>query len=243
MSVHVFSRPFRNTVRILWMSAVLLVILEATALACTLALAWVRGLEPADPVLLGSGVLCSLIIWLFVLIFHIKKETLLLPVRRRMDMLGKLRQGLADLGYEVSQPSRDRILGRPAFHSYLLGGTIQAHVDDTRAVVTGPKVSLERLHQRLRLNHLLDLTPLSPNRSATSGRAAFADRAQLHIRIPSQKGPDILRSLAAALKDRGIDATFDVTVSLRDEAGVNKAVLEGVLKQELKPAGVVFQKA
>src|SRR5262249_38395945 len=121
-----------------------------TALLVALPLAWLSGGPLASPNNLTLAVLCGLITWLFVAVFHLRTETVALPVHDRNEFFVNLVPVLEELGYDVQRRDRQHLMSRPTFRSFLLGGRLQVWIEGKAAKVTGPRVYVELLRRRLR---------------------------------------------------------------------------------------------
>jgi hypothetical protein len=141
--------------RVLAISIPVLLVFAATVLVAALGLAWLGNPELGSPDTFGPATVCGLIAWLFFAVFHVKHETLTLPVQDQHAFLVRLRAQLKDLGYDARRSEGERQVFRPAFHALLFGGKIRVRVEAGEAHVSGPKLSLENLRKRLRVqSHL-----------------------------------------------------------------------------------------
>src|SRR4051812_41888473 len=89
---------------LLW-TVPILATLAGTALLVALPLTWLGGGEHIQPGHLLIGTVCGLIVWLFVSVFHLKKETVAIPYQDREVFVERLAGQLHDLGYEVHHPT------------------------------------------------------------------------------------------------------------------------------------------
>src|SRR5258707_12180223 len=87
---------------LLW-TVPILATLAGTALLVALPLTWLNGSEFIQPGHLFIGVVCGLIVWLFVSVFHLKKEAIAVPFQERDIFVDRLIGHLHDLGYEARQ--------------------------------------------------------------------------------------------------------------------------------------------
>ena len=88
------------------------------------ATAWCFEGDWTSPTLLSVGAECSLIVWLFVAVFHLRGETQNVPFSQRDPFVAKVKVVLQEMGYQLTFQRADTLLFRPRFHSYLFGGSI-----------------------------------------------------------------------------------------------------------------------
>src|SRR5437762_8478846 len=89
-----------RVVRVVLFTLPVLATLGGTALLVALPLTWLDGGTAVHPAHLLLGLVCGLIAWLFLSVFHLKRETLLLPFKDRAVFVERLTGQLRDLGYE-----------------------------------------------------------------------------------------------------------------------------------------------
>jgi hypothetical protein len=213
-----------------------LVLLATASVVCVTALllAWRGG--AGGPTAAGAlaGILCALVCLLFITVFHFRRETMALPLENRSAFLDRLRGHLEELGYVVSQPADDRLVGRPAFHALLFGGNIEARLGAERAVLTGPKVYLETLRRRLRLHTHLEQMPhtLAVVRRRQGG--LLLREVSVRVQVPGELLLDVFRELAGVLTREGAAIHCDLTVRARGENGLREQVLRTCIADWLK---------
>ncbi len=150
------SRLVLVSLRVLGLALAALSLFGLTAFLCACVISWL-GLPHAGPPL---GTTCAAIVWLFVVVFHFRREKLVLPFGDRGYFLRQLQGELADLGYEPASEANGRWIFRPGFLAFLVGGSVRIHLADGCLRLIGPKLCLERIHKRLRLNnHVRNVRP------------------------------------------------------------------------------------
>ncbi len=137
-------------VRILGLTLAALAVFGLTALVIAVLLSLVRGTPIDAPETVAMSSAAALAIWLIIARFHIKRSTIVINFHDRDIFFEKVKVQLGELGYEIGKQTENIVVFRPAFHSRLFGGNISMESDVGTALLTGPKVYLERLQKRLR---------------------------------------------------------------------------------------------
>jgi hypothetical protein len=185
----------RGAVRILAYAALALAVLLTTFLAGATVLSGVRGTPAFAPENLFAGLVCGLIGWLFVLVFHVRRETTLLGAPDRARFLHQVAAALEEMGYDVTAGPAG-LDAQPGFHAFLFGGGIQVEVAGRQGRITGPKLSVERVRNRLRLNVHVQST-----QEALLGDRRLADYLLKRAEITLQASPAQLRSVLTNVVD------------------------------------------
>jgi hypothetical protein len=144
-----FSRPARLSLRIVVLALAVLSLFGLTAFLCAALIYRLGATHGAVPL----GTLCGLIIWLFVFAFHFRRERAILLYSDREVFLAQLRGELSELGYETGGSAQGPSVYRPGFLALLAGGAVRVDLAEGSATLTGPKLCLERVRKRLRLNN------------------------------------------------------------------------------------------
>src|SRR2546423_649009 len=93
-----FAAAFRFALVLLFTLAVLL----GTSLVCAIIAAMIRDMPVLGPGNASVGLSCSLIAWLFIAVFHLRKETVSLPAPEPKRFLHNARILLTEMGYDVT---------------------------------------------------------------------------------------------------------------------------------------------
>jgi hypothetical protein len=139
---------------------------------------------------LSLGVVCGLIAWLFVVVFHINRETILMPFDSAAVFLKRVRAQLEEMGYRVSAPSENVLVGKPTFYALLFGGHVVVRLGERQAVVIGPKIYLERLRKGCRVSQHLEHTHQSLSRVRRRPGESLCERVvdrQIRDRLKEQQ--------------------------------------------------------
>lgn len=234
------SRPTPN-----WLGAVArlsvllllaLVVLLGTGLLFAAAVALVNGGGVVSPGNLSVGLVCGLISWLFVAAFHLRKETVNVPAADPERFLQNARLLLTEMGYEVKSRNVRQLSTRPRFHSLLFGSGIQVDMAGARAHLTGPKVCVEMLRNRLRiLSHLgvVQQALREPHRHTET----LIKRAELRLRVTPEQLDEVRTNVIDVLQITA-DVVCDVHLLAQSDIGIPESTLEFQIKQWLDQKGI-----
>jgi hypothetical protein len=203
-----------------------LVILALTTLLVACVIGWWRDTAVLSLSSLLVGVVCSLATWLIVAAFHIHRETLVVPLQDRRIFVERLRLLMEGLGYEVTVPADDRLVGRPAFSSMLFGGTLQAELGDTAARILGPKVYLEMLRRRLRVEHHLEKLQQSFLDHKRREGEQLLRRVQVCLQVSESQWKDVYEKVIACLTREGAVVHCHVNILAQSEQGMRDSIIE-----------------
>jgi hypothetical protein len=188
-----------NALRVISLSLVVLAIFALTVVVVAFLVALLQGTSLTDPWSINLGILCGLIVWLFVAIFHIRAETIYLPVRRRGGFLDSIQQHLEELGYHVEKAEKTRLVARPGFHSYLMGGGIAVELEEAAARVSGPKLSLEMLRKRVRMDTVVGKAQQAIRESQRRQGEKLLKRVAITLRVPLECWDELYTELIEVL--------------------------------------------
>jgi hypothetical protein len=181
MSRPVLVARLRLALRVVVLSLLILAVFWTVAFLLAMLANLVRGLPVTASGLLLRGAVCGLIAGLFVAVFHIRKETIRLPAPRRDAFVEWVEAHLVEQGYMVQVEAPDRLVFRPSVRALLFGAAIEVGLADGVATVTGPKMYLEILRHRLRVQSHLDRADrgISLQRRLDPGRHALEELRHL----------------------------------------------------------------
>jgi hypothetical protein len=219
-------------VRVLVLTLLLVALFWVVAFLLVLVPAWLHGLPTTANGLLSRGAVCGLIAALFVAVFHIRREVIRLPVQRRATFVERLKLHLGELGYTGLEEGPDQLVFRPSFGSLLFGAGIRVELAATSATLTGPKVYLELLRRRLRLQSYL----------APAERAErLLRRVELSMRLSPEQLPRLRHEIVGALRVAGAEVACQVIILARSEAGIRDAAVDEALQDWVKTPGVAVE--
>lgn len=186
---------------------------------------------------LAAGLICSLVFWLFVAAFHLRRERLVMPLLDHDSYATRARLLLGEMGYEVTSESAEAITARPGFHAMLFGGGVHVALDGREATLLGPRYALERLRNQLRVQgHLCRVHAAlhEERRSAEESRL----RLELRLRLtPTQL--DAVRVHVLAPLTEHAEVVCELNVLARSEAGMPAAAVNALVREGLQRAGVI----
>src|SRR5207244_3723018 len=87
----------------------ILTLFTGTLLACSLLLSWWKHAPLLSAATLLPSTICGLVVWLFVMAFHLKKESALLPVDDVPAFRQRVRSVLVELGYVPVRVSGEQL--------------------------------------------------------------------------------------------------------------------------------------
>jgi hypothetical protein len=228
------------TLRVAVLTLPVLLLFTATVLPLALLLTWVPGASAgvADNLLLAE--LCGLVVWMFLAIFHIRTETVRLPVNDRRQFVLRLIPILEELGYEVVRQGDSRLVSRPGFRALLLGGSVRVQVEGDTARVTGPKLFVEILRRRLRLQSYIDRAqqPARENRQPPSER--LLKRVEIRLRLGATDASVLQEDILPALAREGVEVICEVNLLAQSEAGIPETAIED-LREKLRERGLAAE--
>jgi hypothetical protein len=201
-------------------------------------LAWLGDTSITNTSTLWLGMTCGLIGWLFIAVFHVRHETLILPFQDRQAFLGRLRSQLKELGYHGRVRDAEVQVFWPSFHSLLLGGKIRLRLEDGTAHLDGPKVFLEILRQRLRVqNHLdKDLKIFWDARRRRDER--LLKRVQISMRVSGNQWQGVCRQITQILAREGAEVHCEVILGARSDDGIRERTVEHLIREWLSQKSI-----
>lgn len=213
-------------VRVVVLALPILLIFAFTVSLVAGVVSWFRDTSLTSPENLCLGILCGLVVWLFVAIFHLKQDSLNLHCPDRRGFTANVRALLEELGYEAVMSGQERLLFTPSFHSLLFGGGIHVTFEGDSAQVAGPKMYLEMLRNRLRLqSHVENLQKVIQDQRDRKGDRILK-RVQISLRVSAEQWQAVREEVLEALRGKGADVVCDVNILAHCEAGIHENVVE-----------------
>jgi hypothetical protein len=234
MSPSRLARPPLVVLRIALLTALLLLTVGGVVLPVTVLLAWCRGEAVPPAAAVSAGVICALTTWLFVAVFHLRRETISLPVDDAPAFARRLRSHLEELGYVVAAPADGRVVGRPSFQALLFGGKVQARIENGTARLTGPRVYVEVLRKRLRLHTHLERVPCTLASLRHRHGEPMLRAAQIRLEVPGELLTAIYREIAAVLAREGASIRCELAIHATSAGGLRDLVIETGIHEWLK---------
>ncbi len=224
-------RPVRSALRVLVVALPVMGLFTVIVMPAAGLLAWWT--ESSLGHAYAVATICELVAWLFVAVFHFRQETLILPVQDRQAFLGRLRAQLKALGYCVKVRQNERQVFKPTFQSLLLGGKIRLQIKDDSAHLDGPRMFLEILRKRLRVqNHLeKDLKIFWDAKRRQNER--LLKRAQITLHVNGKQWQGVLRQITEVFQREGAALQCDVILRAHSEDGIRERMIEGPIREWL----------
>lgn len=228
---------FKSSLRlILWTMAT-----GATLGVSFLVIAWVIGFLRGVP-FLGSenlflGIVCTLIAWIFVAVFHFGKETIHLPVFQPATFLGNARRVLAEMGYEVTRQSVDAVATRHGFQFLLFSRGIQIQFAERQAHITGPKMWVDLLRRRLRVQNFLGRNHSSPDDTQIRSSAVLLKRVQICMRVTPENLEEVIGHVLKQLAKEA-EVVCEVSLLAQSDDGIRDSMVERNIRGWLNAQGI-----
>jgi hypothetical protein len=211
--------------RILLLSLVFVLVFVLTGLVIALLLSWVQSNPFAEEINVIIGMMCGLIAWLFIAVFHLRRETVYLPFNDPFAFLEQVQATLNELGYELKSRSPTILTFRPSFRAFLLGGGGQVALEEHSARITGPRICLEWLRKRMRIrNHLDNLSRTIQEDRRRQGER-YLKRVQISLRFPAQNYPEVFRHVVAPLAELG-SVLCDLNLLAQSDSGIPENLID-----------------
>jgi hypothetical protein len=214
------------------------VLIAGTTVFCAVTLGYIRDDAWDSPETFLTSLICGLIVWLFIAVFHFRKETQLLQIAHREQFLFKLQAVLNEMGYVMTSNERDSVAFHPSFHSFLFGGGIQVELDRQHARLTGPKVSLEIFRRRYRLRQHVDRVQqvLHDHRKVTNN---LFKRVELRLRVQPDQLEKVRQNVVELLEEKG-EVICELNILVQSESGIREETLEFQIREWLELHEIPF---
>jgi hypothetical protein len=228
MRLAALCRPLRSALRVLAVALPVMGLFTTIVMPAAGLLAWWSDSSFGNAYALAT--ICGLVAWLFVAVFHFRQETLIFPIQNRQAFLGRLRAQLKALGYCVKVRQNERQVFKPAFQALLLGGRIRLRIKGDFAQLDGPRMFLEILRKRLRVqNHLeKDLKIFWDAKRRHNER--LLRRAQITLHVTGKPWQSVCRQIIEALQREGAAVQCDVILRAHSEEGIREHVVEDLVR-------------
>jgi hypothetical protein len=184
------------------------------------------------------GTVCGLIAWLIFAVFHIKKETLVLPPADRPTFMDDLKAQLAGLGYAVVSETKLRLVSKPSFHSMLFGGGIRADVEQDGIRIVGPRVYLEMLRKRLRMESHIEKVQRSFLEAKRREGENLLRRVQISMRVTGKQWHAVYNKVVTLLARDDAEVICEVNVLAQSDLGIRDSMVELGVREWLRHEGI-----
>jgi hypothetical protein len=229
----------RKAFHVVGMCVPMLVAFMALVLPIACTLAWYHGTAPIKNENLLPAVICGLIAGLFVVVFHVKRESTLIPFKNRQNFLAACHVVLKDLGYEVALKSDDHLVSWPSFRAMLLGGRIDILPFANEARINGPKIFVEILRSRLRLHsHIAGVEQnLRDSRSLRLPDRRLK-RVQISIRSTPAQWDAVGQAVVRKLVEEGAEVFCEIHLMAQSDEGIRASFIENSIRAWLHQQGI-----
>jgi hypothetical protein len=199
-------------------------------------LSWIWDTPWDNPECLGIGFVCGLIVWLFVAVFHLRRETQHMAYSQRDQFIAKSKTVLQEMGYFLWKQEADSLIFRPRFHAYLFGGSIQLVLNEQEARIVGPKVSLEVFRRCFRmLNHVQRVQLyLQEHRKFTEN---VIKRVELQLRLRPEQFEAVRSNIIALLQKDG-KVICELNLLVQSDKGIRESTLDFQIREWLAQHGI-----
>ena len=224
--------------RVIALALPVIVVFGSTALGGAALVAWINDtpLSRADNLCLG--ILCGLLVWLFAAAIHIRWECICLPVRDREMWIATLIEQLHDLGYRAERRRDNTLVFEPRFQALLFGGVIRVRLRLDAAIITGPRMYLELLRQRLRMETYLAKEQKALHDSRVLRLERRVRQVEIAVQVPHEHWLDVHAAVLAPLAREGADVVCHVHVLARGPAGIRETLIDGPIRRAFQRRGL-----
>ena len=227
-----------NVLWLLGLSLGMLLLFALTVLVAGVVVYLIKGTPLTSPQNISLGLICALVVTLFLTIFHLKKEIILLPYQDRPSLRARVKKEMQGLGYQVLTDSDGELTFIPPFHSWLMGGRVRVELQDGSARITGPKVYLEMLRNNLRIQSHVDDLRASIRDSRILQVDQLLKRIQLNMRLTPDQLPGIQQGIIEVLAKEGTEVFCDVNIMAQNEQGMWQRQVELPIRDWLQKQGI-----
>lgn len=215
--------------RFLLVALLAIVLLVGTTLLIAVVVGWLQFTAWDSRGNLSIGLVCGNILWLFVAIFHLRRETQVVPFSQREPFITKANSVLREMGYSLAAQDANEMRYRPRFHSYLFGGGIHISLQEQEARLTGPKVSLEIFRRGIRLvNHVQRVQQyLHEHRKFTDN---VLKQVEVQVRFAPPQFEKIRENVIEVLQ-QDAEVVCDLNLLVRSDKGIREDTIEFQVRQ------------
>lgn len=224
--------------QVLGLALAALVILGLTLALTASVIAWFTDTPLLSHTSLFLGMVCALIIWLIAAAFHFKKETVALPVSDRRFFLDRVAAQLEGLGYEITERSDKEVTSRPLMRSLLVGGGIHAELGADAARLSGPKVYVELLRRRLRVDNFIDRFQRDFLDHKRREGERLLRRVQVCLEVPADQWQDVHDKILTRLEHEGATVHCHINILAQSEHGMRDSIVELGVQEWLRKHGI-----
>jgi hypothetical protein len=198
------------------------------AISCVLALVQGSPIFSGENLFLAS--ICDGIALFFMAVFLFGKETATLPIQNEPTFLAIVRRVLGELGYEVTHRTDSSLATRGAFRFLFFCRGIRIQCANRQAHITGPKIWIDILRRRMRVQNFLSTTEFHLQDSPQRNQGVLLKRLQIQMRVPFRDLEKITQNVLEPLAQEA-QIICDINVLVQSDAGIRESMLE----QQIRP--------
>jgi hypothetical protein len=227
-----------RVVRVVILALPIFLILALTILLVAGIAAFFSDSSLLDPNNMYVGTVCGLIAWLIFAVFHIKNETLILPPTERPTFMDDLKSKLEGLGYTIVSETKLRLVSKPSFHSLLFGGGIRVNIEQDGIQVVGPRVYLEMLRKRLRMESHIEKVQKSFLEAKRREGEQLLRRVQLSLRVTGKQWHAVYNKVITLLARDDAEVVCEVNILAQSDLGIRDGMVELGVREWLRHEGI-----
>jgi hypothetical protein len=221
-------------VRILLLALGALSVFALTAFLDLSPIFWLKNNVHLSAGIAVLGVLCALITWLFVIVFHLRRESLTFLDEDRAALVTRVRGELEELGYVAGETRNGSTAFKPRFTTYLVGGSVHLTENPKAVVVSGPKVFIEILRKRLKvLHHLATVQQTIQENRVRQGRHLLR-RVEIDLRVSAAQWQKIYDDVISVLATQDAGLVCEVHILAQNESGILDTMVESNIRERLR---------
>lgn len=179
--------------------------------------------------------ICTVIAWLFVAVFHFGKETIHLPLNQPASFLGNAHRVLQEMGYDITLQTKSSLGTRHGFQFLMFGRGIRIDCANRQARITGPKLWVDALRRRLRVQNFLGGTQQTLHDTQRVGH--LLKRVQIRMRVQPDNLEEVTRNVLEMLAQEA-ELICEVNILAQSDKGIRESTLEQNIRPWLSEQGV-----
>lgn len=236
-------RPFealKSAAFLLVWLLIALAALSATVGLAAFVLALCRGSAVDSAQNLITALVCGLIAWLFLGVFHLRKETVQLRVSDPAAFQKRMQKILEDLGFQWVHMSARLWRTRPGFRSLAMGSGVIMQLHGATASLTGPRLTLDRIRRRYRLASQLDRVQKSLQEGRPTRPECYLKRLEVSVRLNPDQLAAFHSRVVEPLAQEG-EVLLDLQLLVSDDQGIPESLWSQEIRPWLEDEGLYYQ--
>lgn len=232
------GNPLGLGVRVFVWFVVFSAILGGSLFSIAGVLALCRGTPWLDAENLPLALLCAVIAWTFVIVFHFGKDTIHLPIPPQTKIfLNRAKRVLLELGYDIDDQADGTLETKGTFQLAFLCRGLRVQCVDRIAHISGPKLWVEIVRRRLRVQNFLAEAQQSNLELSRRGGGRLLQRVQIQMRVPPKDLQEIAQTVVSTLT-REAEVVCEISLMAQSDKGIRDATIEQQLRPFLAEHGI-----